>query len=165
MKKLCLRTAIALFFLICSIGIHAQTSTLKLNQVELIKQFISNWKGEVGKDTTALWEIKSNGSGIECNFKFETKDKMFMEGKQLWVYDNKNDKFRLFSASNPGDTEYFLWFISNSKSVIVPPGDIANPEKASYRLEMEFISHDMFIQKTIINNKITKTETYNRVKN
>jgi hypothetical protein len=165
MKRLCLTSTIAVFFLLWSSGMHAQTTTAKLNQVELIKQFISNWKGEVGKDTTAFWEIKSSGTGIECTFKYSAKGKFFMEGKQLWVYDKKIDKFILSSTSSGIESEYALWFMSKSKSVFIPFREISNPEKATYKLETEFKSPDMFIQKTIINSNIVKAVTYNRVKN
>lgn len=166
MKKICLTAIISVSILICSNRLQAQTTLTNLNQVELIKQFVSNWKGEIGKDTIAFWEIKSNGTGLECNYKYVTKDKMVMEGKQLWVYDKKVDKFILSSATNGMDSWISgFWFTSKNKSIIVPFSDISNPEKAPFILEMEFKSPDMFIQKTVVNNNTVKTDTYNRVKN
>ena len=166
MKKFCLTVIISVSLLIWTNRLQAQNTLTKLNQVELIKQFINNWKGEIGRDTTAFWEIKSNGTGLECNFKYVTKDKIVMEGKQLWVYDKKVDKFILSSPTNGMDNWISgLWFTSKNKSLIVPFSDISNPEKASVILEMEFKSPDMFIQKTIVNNKIVKTDAYNRIKN
>jgi hypothetical protein len=166
MKNSSIITTIAVFLSICLNGLQAQTTLPKLNQVELIKQFISNWKGEVGKDTTAFWEIKSNGTGLECNYRYVTKDRMIMEGKQLWVYDKKVDKFILSSATNGMDAGTSgLWFTSKNKCIIIAFRDISNPEKASFKMETEFKSPDMFIQKTIVNNNILKTVTYNRVKN
>jgi hypothetical protein len=144
---------------------QAQGTDTKLNQVEMIKQFIGNWKGEAGKDTTAFWEIKSNGTGLECNFKYVTKDKTIMEGKQLWEYDTKVDKFILSSMTNGADNVSLgLWFTSKNICLIVPFSDISNPEKASFKLETVFKSPEMFIQKTIVNNNIVRTGTYNRVK-
>jgi hypothetical protein len=157
---------IAVFLSICLNGLQAQTTQVKLNQVELIKQYISNWKGEVGKDTTAFWDIKLNGTVLECNFKYVTKDKIVMEGKQLWEYDKKVDKFILSSITNGMDTgTSVLWFTSKNKSIIIPFSDISNPEKATFRLEMEFKSPVIFIQKTIVNNNLVKTFTFDRVKN
>ena len=166
MKKICLSVVISVSLLIGSNRLQAQDTGTKLNQVELIKQFASNWRGEIGKDTTAFWEIKSNGSGLECNYRYVAKDKMVMEGKQLWVYDKKVDKFMLSSATNGMDSWISgFWFTSKNKSIIVPFSYISNPEKAPFILEMEFKSPEMFIQKTIVNNSIVKTDTYNRVKN
>jgi hypothetical protein len=165
MKPL-LTISIAVFISIYLNGLQAQNTQTNLNQLELIKQFINNWKGEVGNDTTAFWEIKSNGAGLECNFKYITKGKMIMEGKQLWDYDKKADKFILSSATDGMDTGiYGLLFTSKNKSIIIASSDISNPEKAAFKLEMEFKSPDMFIQKTIVNNNIVKTVIYNHVKN
>jgi hypothetical protein len=144
---------------------QAQAGT-KLNQVELIKQFISNWKGEVGKDTTAFWEIKSNGTGLECHYKYVTKDNMIFEGNQLWGYDKKTDKFILTSSSGGMDAgSSGLWFTSKEKCLLTSFNDMSDPDKASFKMETEFKSPDMFTQKTIVNNKIIKTTTFNRVKN
>ena len=90
MKRIFLTAIISVSLLIWSTRLEAQTTLTKLNQVELIKQLTGNWKGDVGKDTTAFWEIKYGNVGLECNFKFVTKDKMVMEGKQLWGYDKKS---------------------------------------------------------------------------
>lgn len=156
---------ISVSLIIWSDRVQAQGAGTKLNQVELIKQFISNWKGEIGKDTTAVWEIKSSGTGLACHFKYVTKDKMIMEGNQLWSYDQKVDKFILTSVTEGMDTgSSSLWFISKDKCLITSFSDISNPDKASFKIETEFKSPEMFIQNTIVNNKIIKTTTYNRVK-
>jgi hypothetical protein len=166
MKKIYLTAMISVSLFIWSDRLQAQTTLTKLNQVELIKQFVSNWKGEAGKDTTAFWEIKYNPTGLECNYKYVTKDKIVMEGKQLWVYDNKVDKFLLSSPTTGTDTWISsLWFTSKNKSMMVSYRDISNPEKAVFKLEMEFKSPDMFLQKTIVNNNTVKTVAFNRVKN
>jgi|WetSurMetagenome_2_1015567.scaffolds.fasta_scaffold108802_3 hypothetical protein len=164
MKKIYLTAIISLSLLILSDGLRAQSTLTKLNQAELIKQLTGNWKGDVGKDTTAFWEIKYSDLGLECNFKFVSKDKTVMEGKQLWAYNKKTDKFILSSMTGMDSGTHGLWFISKSKYLIVPSEDISNPEKASFKLEGEFKSPDIFIQKSVVNNKIVKTDTFNRVK-
>jgi hypothetical protein len=166
MKKIYLTAMICISLLICSNRMQAQGTETKLNQVELIKQFTGNWKGEAGKDTTALWEIKFNGTAMECNFKYVTKNNTFMEGKQLWEYDKKVDKFILAPTTdgmNAGSLN--LWFTSKNKCIIIQSSDISNPENAPFKLDTEFKSPDMFIQKTIVNNNIVKTGAYNRLKN
>ncbi len=165
MKRIFLTAIISVSLLIWSTRLEAQTTLTKLNQVELINQLTGNWKGDVGKDTAAFWEIKYSNVGLECNFKFVTKDKMVMEGKQLWGYDKKADKFILSSMTGMDSGTHGLWFTSKSKFIIVPLSDISNPEKASFKLESEFKSPDLFTQKSVVNNKIVKTDTFNRVKN
>jgi len=165
MKKIYITAMISVSLLILSDRMEAQAGT-KLNQVELIKLFISNWSGEVCKDTTAFWEIKSNGTGLECHFKYVTKDKMIMEGNQLWTYDQKVDKFILTSGTEGMDSgSSALWFTSKNKCLITSFRDMSDPGKASFQLETEFKSPEMFVQKMIVSNKIIKTTAYNRVKN
>ena len=55
----------ALFFLIVIASqANAQTTQPELNQVDLIKQLIGNWKSEINKDTVEYMETKSYGTGI-----------------------------------------------------------------------------------------------------
>ncbi len=75
------------------------------------------------------------------------------------------NSFYLLSLTGMDSGTHGLWFTSKSKFIIIPLSDISNPEKASFKLDTEFKSPDMFIQKTIVNNKIVKTDTFNRVKN
>ena len=165
MKTFCLTATIAVFLLICSNGLQAQTTQTKLNQGELMKQFIGSWKSEFDKDTTEFWDAKSYGTGLECNFKYITKEKMVLEGKQLWGYDKKVDKFILSSMVRGMDIGINgVWFTSKNKYVVIPFSDISNPEKASSKWEGEFKSPDMFLETTIVNNKSVRTNTYTRVK-
>jgi hypothetical protein len=68
MKKSFLILVIAGFLIIGFAEIQAQTTQTKLNQVELLKQFIGSWKFDWGKDTTGLFEIKPFGTGLECYY-------------------------------------------------------------------------------------------------
>jgi hypothetical protein len=166
MKKIYFTAIITVSFLIWSDRLQAQGTGTKLNQVELIKQFAGNWKAETGKDTTAFWEIKSDGTGLDCDFKYITKGKMIFEGKQVWDYDQKTDKFILSSGTDGMEAgSSTLWFTSKNKSVIIMNSEISNPETATFKLEMEFKSPDLFLQKSILNNNIINTVTFNRLKN
>lgn len=141
-------------------------SSKGLNQVELMKQYIGNWKCEIAKDTIEYSDIKSYGTGLEGNFKYVTKDKIFLEGKQLYGYDKKMDKFilsLLIKGMDIGMGE--MWFTSKNICVVFPYSDISNLEKAPYKVELEFKSPDVMLFKTIANNNIIKTDTYFRVKN
>jgi hypothetical protein len=165
MKNICLTITIAVFLVICSNGIQAQTTQIKLNQIDLMKQFVGSWKGEIAKDTTEFWDVKPYGTGLECNFKYVTKEKTVMEGKELFGYDKKVDIFIMLSVIKPMDIGiYATWFLSKSKYIFIPYNDIPNPKKAPSKWEGEFKSPDMFVETTSVNNKSVKTVTYNRVK-
>ena len=46
---------------------NSETSK-ELNQVELMKQFLGNWKCEIAKDTTDYTDSKSYGTGMYARF-------------------------------------------------------------------------------------------------
>jgi hypothetical protein len=140
-------------------------SSKELNQVELMKQFLGSWKCDFAKDTTALYEGKSYGTGLDCYFQFITKGKIVMEGKQLRGYDKNINKF-IFSGMMKGtDINFFAgWFISKNKYLFVPYSDISNPEMASWKVEGEFKSPDIIFETSFINSKTAKTTTWTRVK-
>lgn len=145
-------------------SVPSETSK-ELNQVELLKKFVGNWKCDIAKDTTAFYEGKPYGTGLDCSFKSITKGKVVMEGKQLRGYDKNIDKF-IFSGMMKGtDLNFFAaWFISKNKYLFVPYSDITNLEKASWKVEGEFKSPDVIFETYIVNDKSVKTDTWTRVK-
>jgi len=137
----------------------------ELNQVELMKQFLGNWKAEFGKDTIAYFDQKAYGVGQEVFIKGTSKGKMISEGKQLWGYDKKLDKIINSYMIKGVDLKVaVLWFISKNKYVGVQYSDISNPENASNKTEGEFISPDSYVETHIVNNKFVRTDTYTRIK-
>ena len=140
-------------------------SARELNQVELHKQYIGKWKNEMSKDTAIFWDGKPYGTGLECYFKLVANEEITIEGKQIWGYNKKVDKF-ILSELNIGvdNSIYASWFVSKEKCIMLPYDDITNLENASLKWEDEFKSPDMFLHKTIMNNKMVKTDTYIRVK-
>jgi hypothetical protein len=73
MKKFCLKTTIAVFFLIFSIGIQGQTAQPALDQVGLLKKFIGTWQTTTGTDTLETWVAKLYGEAIIINLTREVK--------------------------------------------------------------------------------------------
>ena len=165
MKKLVL-TTIVVFFSVCYFGIQAQTTQPQLNQIELLKQLQGNWKCDITKDTTEFWDGKSYGTGVYADFKYVSKDKIILEGKQLYGYDKKVDKI-IFTVLVKGmDIQMGeLRFTTNNICEVIPYSDILKLEKAPYKVEVEFQSADIMLYKTIVNNNIIKTVTFVRVKN
>jgi hypothetical protein len=139
MKIFCLSAMIAVFPLLCTNGLQAQTTQTKLNQVELMKQFLGSWKCDVDKDTIAFWNTKSYGTGLECEYNYVKNGKIVSEGKQLWGYDKTIDKF--YATTLPKGMDIYIdvyCFISKDKCKIFTLYDMENPEKAPVRWEIEF---------------------------
>jgi hypothetical protein len=165
MKTLCLTTLTAVFLLICTDGLQAQSTQPKPNQVELMKQLIGSWKADFAKDTTVFWEAKPFGTGLECYYKSITKEKILMEGKQLFGYDKKIDKYVAVNLVKGMDIEIWaLWFTSSNKYIITYYSDISNPDKSSFKVDGEFISPNGYNETFIINGKPVITYKYTRVK-
>jgi hypothetical protein len=175
MKPFCLTTLIVVLLLVCANGIQAQAIQTKLNQIELMKQFIGSWKSEVAKDTILFSDANSYGNGLEMNWKYVTKGMVVWEGKKLWGYDNTVDKLIVPSMDKDGWVVVSVyWFISRTKymqvhytdiqQIQINYSDISNPEKASWRSEGEFITPDMIVETEFVNNQPVHTDTHTRVK-
>lgn len=166
MKRLCLTTAIVVFLLIYSNGIWAQSTHTKLDQVELMKQYVGTWKCEMGKDTTMILYYTYFGTALEGNYKIVTKGKMLNEAKKLIGYDKEIDQLveSMIMNSSPDIILVALWFTSKNTSEAVLFKDISNPENATIKWKMEFKSPDIFTQTSIQNHKIVEVSTFNREK-
>ncbi len=162
MKAVCLTTMIAVLSF-CTVGIQAQTTQTKLDQVELMKQFVGTWETEIGKDTSAYWDMEPYGSGYVASLKYITKGKIIKEGKGLYGYDKKIDKIVEAGITKGTDIGvYVMWFITESKFVLIPFSDLAHPEKASFVMEGEFNFSDILLENTIIENKTVKAKTWRK---
>ena len=158
-------TAIALLLLSTNVA-QAQTTQPKLNQVELSKKLIGNWKAELAKDTVIYYEVKAFGTtGLECYYKIVAKDKIFSEAKQIWGYDSKLDKYVGASLFIGKDIDiYAIWFTAENKSVDTNFADISNPDKASSKGEGEFKSPDAWSETDFVNGKPVMTYNFKRIK-
>jgi hypothetical protein len=166
MKILCSTIIIALFLLLSSTGVQAQTTQPKLNQLELDMQFIGTWKSVASRDTITTIVCKSLYNGVETYYKTETKGKIIFEEKSLLGYDKKTDKLIECSIDNssPYIGVYAAWFTSKNKMEEVLLEDITNPDKAILRMTFEFISPDVFVLTYRENNKVTNKHTFHREK-
>ena len=90
---------------------------------------------------------------------------MTAEGRSLWGFDTKLDKFLDAEMIKGMDNLYYTtWFTSKEKCILIAYSDIANPDNAQTKWYMEFKSPNMFVMTTLINNKPVKVETWTRVK-
>jgi hypothetical protein len=166
MKTLLFTTMTVVFLLCFTIGIQAQTTQTKLDQVELMKQFLGTWKGEMGKDTTAILEYTIFGTAVEANFKIITKEKIINSGKELYGYDKNNDKIieaQLWESS-PDLIIHGLWFTSKNIVEVVQSQDISNPDNATLKWKIEFKSPDLWVMTTTQNSEVVSTLIFTREK-
>lgn len=135
-------------------------------QIELHKQFIGSWKGEMAKDTIFYWDVKPYGTGMECVFKAVTKGRTVMEGKQLWGYDARAGKFTMVEMMKGVDNAiYSSWFDTKSTCTMQYYGPVSTVASGvSMEWKIEFKSPDMFVETILKNNIPTQTITVNRMK-
>jgi hypothetical protein len=156
------------FVLLCTNEIHAQNSQPELNQVELMKQFIGTWENKSLKDTVYTAEFKPYGTGgLEFSLKGVTLGKVWLEMKQIWGYDKKNDKVVIagLAKDSPNIMLQAAWFTSKSKLEQVPFEFANDPKQAKFIVLFDIKSPDVVIREEIFNDKSLGTETYTRVKN
>jgi hypothetical protein len=166
MEKIWLKT-LAFIILIFSVnGLLAQNSLTKLDHVQLMKQFLGNWKAELGQDSVGTLICKSFYNGFDFYFKIEVKGKTVFEEKTLSGYDKKYDKLIKIWIQNT-DPEFgmlALWFTTPSRCEEVLFEDIDNPASAKYKWIFDFKSPDLLIWSDLLNNKVTSTYAFNRIK-
>ena len=137
-----------------------------LTQVELSKYFLGTWQCEIAKETFQVCAYKLLGTGMEANIKIVTKGKTVQEGKLLYGYDKKSDKFiQIFVMSGSDMDVRAFWFTSKNTGEGVLLKDIYNPENANLKMKFEIKSPDLWVATAIENNKTIGTSTYTRVKN
>jgi len=166
MKTIYLPALTLVFLLICSNRLQAQTSDTKLNQVELMRQFLGSWKYEDADGSSMIFEITPFGRAMIGNTKTITKDTIFDSNKYLWGYDKKIDKIILAEIFNntPAMEIDILWFTSNNTVEGVLQKDISNPENAATKFRFDFKSPDTFVLKVLQNNNVAAELTWNRQK-
>jgi hypothetical protein len=156
---------IALCLLLCSYETQAQNSDARLDQVALMKQFLGSWKGELDKDTAIFGENTPFGTGMVCESRIVSRGKVLDSIKQLFGYDNKNDKFIMAELikSSPAIEVCASWFTSKNAGEMVLYQDISNPGNATLKWKFEFKSPDSIVQTALLNNKVIKIVKITRV--
>lgn len=164
--KTLIKIYIILLLLFLSVSqVIAQTTEPKLNQIELVKQLTGIWKSEINKDTTEYMESKSYGDGVEAYKRYYSKGKIVMEGKQLYAYDRKNDKFLLSGLFIGMDNQFCeLWFTSKSKCIVYPYDDILKHQKSPYSILLEVKTPDLILFKLMVNGDTINTYSITREK-
>ena len=159
-------TLIVIILLLCTKLLQAQTTQTKLNQMELMKQFLGIWKGELAKDTVLMMNFTSYGKAIEHNYKIVTKGKILYSGKEIYGYNQKYDKIVL-AAITDNSSRISLdacWFSSKDTGNLVGYQYIANPEKSTFKMQWILVPPDSARRIVYQNNKIISVSTYFREK-
>jgi hypothetical protein len=163
MKTVCLTTMITVLLFFTD-GIQAQTTDTKLDQMELMKQFIGSWKYDSSDGSSMIFENIPFGDAMVGNTKFISKDTIFDQNKYLWGYDKKNDKIIIAEIFN--DTPVMeidvVWFTSKNIVEGVLQKDISNPENASTKFKFDFKSQDAFTLTVSQNSNIVAELTWKR---
>jgi hypothetical protein len=134
-----------------------------IDQKELMKQFTGLWIVNSGKDTISYWEAKPYGTGMECNYRTVVKGRILSEGKQLFGYDKKTDKYLMANLVKGMDQEIgVLWFTSKNNFIITDFEHMSAPDQSPLRVEGEFMSPTVYAETVFINGKKTGSYTYNR---
>jgi hypothetical protein len=138
MKKLSSTTLIFVFLLFISIGIQAQTTQAKLNQVELVKQFLGTWQANIGKDTVQMWEGKPYGKALIVDVYMVIKGIKSDSYLSCFGYDDRDDKlkgYNLFLNSNFGT---WIGVFITDKMLKIDGLDSFKPEIIWWKAEFEF---------------------------
>jgi hypothetical protein len=148
MKRTFLTTTIVLLMLISINRIQAQNTQKQLNQLEMMKQYMGNWRADAGKDTVEVWECQQYGKAFIINvFKvikgqkvpwyinntgFDASDSK-LKGYVLWPNGNYITWIGLFSSDNKFSGDYMNTF--NPATTLAKFEMVfANPKEWTYRM-------------------------------
>jgi hypothetical protein len=136
-----------------------------LDQSLLLKQFEGSWHCEIGKDTSAVWDMQAYGIGYVASLIYILKGKIIKEGKGVYGYDEKTGRIAEAGITRGKNIGVFsMWFVTDKKFVLIPYIDLENPEKASFRMEGEFRDPGMLIETTFISNSKVNVKTWTNTK-
>jgi hypothetical protein len=138
MKKLCLTTLIFVFLLFSFIGIQAQTTQTKLNQVELMKQWIGTWQNDIAKDTIEIWEAKPYGKAIIAAVYRVIKGVKSDSYVCNFGYDDRDDKIKGFNLSPNTDFMTWIGVFTTDKLFKADALDSFKSEIVWFKNEIEF---------------------------
>jgi hypothetical protein len=139
MKKYCSATVFAIFLLVCSTGMQAQTDKTQINQLEIMKRFIGTWQTNIGKDSLEVWDCQPYGEGFIINVS------RIIEGCETPYYinnvgfDSGDGKLKGYVLWPSGD--YMTWIATYNaeKKFKVELVVNFNPEAVWTRYEMVYV--------------------------
>ena len=120
------------------------TAVPKLNQLELVRQFIGKWQSVVGKDTTDIIEYQQFGNAIvsRCN--------RFIKGKEFPLFaldagfSAESNQLKVFVLFSSGDYVTVNCSFKTARKLTGEYLPDFNQEVVISRFEDEFISPDEY---------------------
>jgi hypothetical protein len=164
MKKFYLTTVIAVFLLIFSNEIQAQTTPNQLNQTELIKQFLGSWQTSFGKDTVEIWETQQYGNALVMNVSTIIKGQKNPNYINNMGFDPDENKFKGYLLFPYGSYSTWIGYFTSEKIFTASLIHDLNPLVAQLKFQGAFGTNE-FIW-TVFNAAGVKTgeNKYKRVK-
>ena len=107
MKPFCSTTMIAVFLLLFSNEISAQTLQPKLNQMELMKQLLGTWQSTTNEGTVEILETKLFGEAVIITVTNEIKGEKSPVFMELSGFDDRDGKIKGFLVFPNG--KYVTW--------------------------------------------------------
>lgn len=136
-----------------------------LNQVELMKQWLGNWKIELSSDTIVMGEGRPYGNkGLEGEYQILANGKVIKEVKMLYGFEKSKDKIIETGLIKEGEMEIFaLWFTSPTEYTRISYNDISMPENASSYMLGEMISKDTILETWYLDDNPTYSHMWIKV--
>jgi len=164
-KTFLLASLMLVFLLICSTGIHAQTTQSNLDQFKLMQQGLGKWQANIAKDTIEVWETQQYGKA------FITKVSHIIKGTKSPSYinnisfDPKEGKLQGFVLWNGGGYSTWVGLWTNEKKLSGDLFQTFKPETVWGKFELVYETPAKMTF-TIFNTDGIKTSEYkfNQVK-
>jgi hypothetical protein len=137
MKPFFLTTMVVLL-LLCSNVTQAQSIQTKLNQVELMKQFLGTWQANAGTDTLEVWEFKQFGKAFILNIDRVVKGQKTPLNINNIVFNSELGKFKSFQLSTEGTYNTWIGLFTTEKKFNGDMVNNSNPETVWGKIQNVF---------------------------
>jgi hypothetical protein len=138
MKQIIFFVGIVLILSVYTNRIQAQTTETKLNQIELMKQFLGTWQMETDKDSVLEVEVRQYGKAfVETDYRIINGEKSWLS---VWCYSfsSKEDKFKIFALYLNGSSSTWIAAFTSEKKWIQERVQNFNPDKVFNKAEIVF---------------------------
>ena len=136
MKNLCLTVVIALFCMIISNGVQAQTTQTKIDQLKLAQTHLVNtWQRVISKDSVQVSETQKYGNATVDNIYLVVNGKKTFQFGITSVYSTKDDNFKSFWFYPNGSYSTLIGSFTAENKLSFNYVENFNPEKVLRKAE------------------------------
>lgn len=164
MKRNYINLIVAVFLLLNSNEIRAQTTEPKLNQVESLKQFEGQWRYEMKKDSGEYWDAKLLGKALVFTVYSENMGKRNLMYQSSFGLDSKTGKIMGFVLFPNADYKTWIGSFVKEATLAVDMVDNFNPEKVSINCEFQFDTPDLLTVTCFNKGERIGLKKFNRIK-